>query len=217
MANYGIITGNCIDEMESMVNSGTKVDATITDPPYGIDYEYDGYSDDFTTLKGMSSHFLTLAHELAPTTAIFAGVTTIDVWQYPSWRLAWVRPAGVNRSKWGFSCWTPIAVYGDDPYLKAGKGARSDVFIDYRPKRPDNVDHPCVKPLTIMRWLIQRVCPDAKMVLDPFAGSCSTGIACLEFGINFVGIEINEKYADIGRKRMEQASRQSVMFGNTTT
>lgn len=212
MADYEIITGNCIDAMEELVGEGAKFDAIITDPPYGIDYEYDGYSDDLTTLKGISSHFLTLAHELAPMTAIFAGVTTIDVWQHPTWRLAWVRPAGTNRSKWGFSCWTPIAVYGDDPYLKAGKGARSDVFIDYRPKRPDNVDHPCVKPLTIMRWLIQRVCPDAKVILDPFCGSGTTGVACMEFDINFVGIEVNEKYAEIARGRLREASRQAVMF-----
>lgn len=212
MAKYEIITGNCIDAMEKLVGEGAKFDAIITDPPYGIDYEYDGYSDDYSTLKGMSSHFLTLAHILAPTTAIFAGVTTIDVWQYPSWRLAWVRPAGTNRSKWGFSCWTPIAVYGDDPYLKKNKGARPDVFIDYRPKRPDNVDHPTVKPLTIMRWLIQRVCPDAKMILDPFCGSGSTGVACMEFGMNFVGIEVNEKYADIARGRLKQASWQKTMF-----
>ena len=103
-------------------------------------------------------------------------------------------------------------MYGDDPYLKAGKGARSDVFIDYRPKRPDNVDHPCVKPLTIMRWLIQRVCPHAKMILDPFCGSGTTGVACMEFDMTFVGIEINPKYVEIAKSRLLEASRQAVMF-----
>jgi DNA modification methylase len=212
MAAYEIITGNCIDAMEEMVGEGAKFDAIVTDPPYGIDYEYDGFIDDLTTLRNSAPHMLTLMHELAPMTAIFSGVTTVDVWQYPSWRLAWVRPAGTNRSKWGFSCWTPIAVYGDDPYLKAGKGARSDVFIDYRPKRPDGIDHPCVKPLTIMRWLIQRVCPDAKIILDPFCGTGTTGVACMEFGMNFVGIEINEKYAQIARGRLKEACRQATMF-----
>jgi len=198
--------------MEYMAGQGQRFDAIITDPPYGIDYEYEGYEDTHKKLKDVASHFEFIAKFLTDTMAVFAGVTTIDLWSHATWRMAWVRPNGNNRHSWGFGCWTPIAVYGKDPYLAAGQGARPDVFIDYRAKREPGIDHPAVKPLSVMRWLIQRVAPDALTILDPFCGSGSTGVACMQFGINFVGIEINPKYAAIAEERVGAASRQLIMF-----
>jgi len=62
--------------------------------------------------------------------------------------------------------------------------------------------HPAQKPVALMAWCIQRNEP--KNVLDPFMGSGSTLVACREFGIPAVGIELEEKYCEIAAKRLSQ-------------
>lgn len=64
-------------------------------------------------------------------------------------------------------------------------------------------DHPTVKPNALMRWLVRLVCPPGGTVLDPFMGSGSTGLACIDEGMRFVGIERDAHYIDIARRRME--------------
>lgn len=66
----------------------------------------------------------------------------------------------------------------------------------------DNNNHPTVKPIDLMRYLCRLITPPEGIVLDPFMGSGTTGIAaCLE-GFNFVGIELNEDYLEIARHRI---------------
>lgn len=63
-------------------------------------------------------------------------------------------------------------------------------------------DHPTVKPLALMRWLVTLVTPPAGIVLDPFMGSGTTGVAALELGFEFIGIDREERYLEIARRRM---------------
>jgi site-specific DNA-methyltransferase (adenine-specific) len=69
--------------------------------------------------------------------------------------------------------------------------------------------HPTVKPVELMRWLVQLVSPPAGLVLDPFAGSGSTGIACLQSGRRFLGLEREQEYARIAHARLTYAARQA--------
>ena len=62
--------------------------------------------------------------------------------------------------------------------------------------------HPTVKPIALMRYLCRLVTPRGGAVLDPFMGSGSTGIAALEEGFNFRGIELNKEYFDIAKARI---------------
>lgn len=62
--------------------------------------------------------------------------------------------------------------------------------------------HPTVKPLALMRWLVRLVTPPGGVVLDPFAGSGSTGIAALLEGRTFLGIEREGEYVDIACARL---------------
>jgi len=64
-------------------------------------------------------------------------------------------------------------------------------------------EHPTVKPVELMRWLVRLVTPPGGTVLDPFAGSGSTGIAARREGLNFLGVEKNPEYADVARRRVE--------------
>jgi len=63
--------------------------------------------------------------------------------------------------------------------------------------------HPTVKPIELMRYLVRLVTPPGGIVLDPFAGSGSTGVACAEEGFGFIGIEREAEYCEIARARIE--------------
>jgi site-specific DNA-methyltransferase (adenine-specific) len=62
--------------------------------------------------------------------------------------------------------------------------------------------HPTVKPVSLMRWLVRLVTPPRGLVLDPFAGSGSTGIAALSEGMSFVGLELDAESCAMARRRI---------------
>ena len=70
--------------------------------------------------------------------------------------------------------------------------------------------HPTQKPVSLMRWCIERT--RGKTILDPFMGSGTTGVACVKLGRKFIGIEIEPKYFDIACKRIEAAYAQPDLF-----
>jgi DNA modification methylase len=70
--------------------------------------------------------------------------------------------------------------------------------------------HPTVKPLELMRWLIRLAVPPGGIVLDPFAGSGSTGIAAVLEGRAFLGIEREARYVDVACARLTHWAREGV-------
>lgn len=68
--------------------------------------------------------------------------------------------------------------------------------------------HPTVKPVAIMRWLTRLISPEGGTVLDPFMGSGTTGVACVEEGRDFIGIEREPEYIAIARARIGHADRE---------
>lgn len=64
-------------------------------------------------------------------------------------------------------------------------------------------NHPTVKPVELMKYLVKLVTPKGGIVLDPFNGSGSTGMACVELGFDYVGIDLDNNYVDISMKRIE--------------
>lgn len=66
-------------------------------------------------------------------------------------------------------------------------------------------NHPTVKPVALMRWLVKLVCPPGGVVLDPFAGSFTTGVACVLEDRDFIGIEMDASYVEMGRRRIVEA------------
>lgn len=73
--------------------------------------------------------------------------------------------------------------------------------------------HPTVKPMKLMAYLCRLVTPKSGVVLDPFAGSGSTGKAALLLGFSFIGIEGNKDYIEICKKRLDYADKQGKLFG----
>ena len=66
--------------------------------------------------------------------------------------------------------------------------------------------HPTLKPIKLMQYLIKLITPPNGVVLDPFMGSGSTGIACKNLGFNFIGMELDKEYYKIAEKRIEGAN-----------
>ena len=70
-------------------------------------------------------------------------------------------------------------------------------------ERGEDNNHPTVKPLALMRWLVRLVTPLEGVVLDPFCGSGSTLIAATEEGFGFIGVDISEEYVEIAKQRLK--------------
>jgi site-specific DNA-methyltransferase (adenine-specific) len=68
--------------------------------------------------------------------------------------------------------------------------------------QPNQNHHPTVKPIKLMKYLITLITPSNGIVLDPFMGSGSTGVAAKELGFDFIGIELNEEYLEIAKRRI---------------
>jgi site-specific DNA-methyltransferase (adenine-specific) len=75
-----------------------------------------------------------------------------------------------------------------------------------------NNTHPTVKPVELMRYLVRLVTPKAGLVLDPFMGSGSTGMAAREEEFKFIGIEKEEEYYEIAKARIKNVKPQLKLF-----
>ena len=102
----------------------------------------------------------------------------------------------------GFNNWEPILFYNI-------KRLANDVLSF--PNYHDDTGHPTTKPTKLMVALIERMSNPGDTILDPFMGSGTTGVACVQTGRNFIGIEIDPGYFEIAKKRIEQAQLQTVM------
>lgn len=73
-------------------------------------------------------------------------------------------------------------------------------------------DHPSQKPLNVMKWCIGHLPSDAQTILDPFMGSGTTGVAAVQMGRRFIGIERETHYFQVACRRIEEAQRQGDLF-----
>jgi len=108
----------------------------------------------------------------------------------------------VSRAERHIGHETPPAMFGNVKGAYAPDGNRMAVGLDARTDANKGNNHPTVKPIELMKYLIRLVTPPGGQVLDPFAGSGSTGCAAVELGMNFVGIELDPAYIDIAHKRI---------------
>ena len=183
-----------------------KVDAVVTDPPYGIHLEYGIFNDTEENVKGLADVVIPWAIENAKRTLVTSGNKCQHLYPRPDWTLAWVTPAGSGSGPWGFSCWQPILAYGSCPYLAAGKGRRQDVLLHTETSEKNG--HPCPKPVGFMGKVVERASLVRDLVLDPFMGSGTTGVACAKLGRKFIGIELEERYFSIACKRIEAVYKE---------
>jgi DNA modification methylase len=196
-----IFNADCRDVLPTLDSGGV----VVTDPPWGIGLEYEGYEDSADALDELIATVWPLM-ERFPMVALTPGVGNMYSWPKPTWTMSWFTAAGAGSSAWGFCTWQPIHVYGACLYQAGGLGRRPD-GIAYTPKgNPDKlVGHPCPKPLGLMRWLIERVTVDTTApIIDPFMGSGSTLRAAKDLGRRAIGVEQSEAYCEVAANRLAQ-------------
>lgn len=97
-----------------------------------------------------------------------------------------------------------------DPSIGGDAARLKQKIIDAGEYKGNN--HPTVKPIELMKYLIKLITPKGGRVLDPFNGSGSTGCAAVELGCEYVGIELDPAYVEIANKRIESWNKQDTAF-----
>lgn len=180
-----------------------KVDAVITDPPYGIDRFKSGGSRIYIDAEKRP-----LDWDLRPSDSqmrqVIASASAAVVWGGNYFGLPATRCVLI---------WDKINEGRDFADVEIAWTSIDAVARIFR-MRPMNMDggkvHPTQKPEALMRWCIEKV--SGHTILDPFMGSGSTGVAAVQMGRKFIGIERDPQYFDIARRRIEQANAQQQMF-----
>ena len=201
-----LIQGDCREVMAVL----PKVDACLTDPPYGIDYGTDvaknqlkyrwkQYAVEEWDKQRPSDEVFALILNSSKEQVIWGGNYFSDLLP-PSMRwLAW------DKGQRDFTladmelAWTSqqkavrVFTYG------RGKAVR------------DGRQHPTQKPIALMEWCLGFL-PDARTILDPFAGSGTTAVACQRLGRQSISIELDPDYYQIGLKRVQEVVNNPPLF-----
>ena len=191
--------GDCFEVLPQL----GPVDAVITDPPYGVGLA--AWDAEIPPLL-----WLDACVAKAATVAVIPGNKAM--WEYPkpTWTLSIERRGSYQRAMGGgWACWDAVLVYGKWAAPKDHASVNCDV------SQQSEIDHPCPKPPQMMRWIVQQI-PGA-VVLDPFMGSGTTGLAAAELGKRFIGIERERKYFDIACERIARAARQPSLLPQEMT
>lgn len=131
-------------------------------------------------------------------------------------RLVWVKPFhGAGDLKTTFGPRHESVIYATNGRHELRGRRDGDVWIE--PIGPNGCfrkghEHPTQKPVTLCQWLIQKSTDIGDTVLDPFMGSGTTGVACVQTGRSFIGIEIDPGYYAIAEKRIADAQLQPAMM-----
>lgn len=201
IGNAELYLGDCLEVLPGL----GPVDAVVTDPPYGIG-------------KWSSTGRFSLSHKEAE---------SVNRWDVP--------PKEAILAAWVFS---PVCVMWGGNYLseiigekctapliwdKLRRGSNfSEAEIAWtnftwgtarvfnRSTHSSSRQHPTQKPIALMEWCITQT--KAACIADPFMGSGTTGVACMNLGRKFIGIEIERRYFDIACERIDQAQRQHRLF-----
>ena len=211
--------GDCREVLPTL----PKVDAVVTDPPYGVSFSgsatkhstksgqgYVSFDDTPDEIASVCVPAVRLAVSLARSAVITPGNACSHLYDTPRAQGAIFYPSGANAGPWGFVCSQPLFYYGKDPYLMRGLGSLHNGFSTT--ERAEENGHPCPKPIKQTEWMVSRVSFAGETILDPFMGSGTTGVACAKLDRAFIGIEREPSYFDIACRRIEEAYRQPRLF-----
>lgn len=200
-----LMLGDCLEILPTL----GKVDAVVTDPPYGIGFDYESYDDTLENWLALVPAAIRASKEIAPfVVSPCCSIQRLDWWYRelrPDWLIAWYQAgAPARRSKIGFNTWQALVCFGRPSV------AMHDHFTTTDTPTPNG--HTCPKPDGYATWLCTRAAPHGGTVVDPFMGSGTTGVACVKYGRKFIGIEIEPRYFDIACRRIEEAYKQPRLF-----
>lgn len=216
--------GDCRDVLSGL----SRYDSVITDPPYfvlpkgkpGDGFKWDGFRsfDDFVAFTKSWLELVESNNDLKSILSFWSIKYLNDGFSIfnPSRLVFWRHPNLINVGSMNDFAYDyePIFVkWMESPILK--KDGRHMSFFDFvKPQsnfKEDKLVHPTQKPLKLMRELVSMQ-DGISCVLDPFAGSGTTGIACLHEGIRCILIERELKYCEIIRGRVEKYLSEPCLF-----
>jgi len=217
IGNATLYLGDCLEILPTL----PKVDAVITDIPYGkvnressglrvldkgaADVETCSIDDVLGVLSLGDSVYVWCGTEQV--SGLRAGLVDVG---YSTRLCIWEKsnPSPMNGQHIWLSA-IECCVFGKRAGAHFGEFCKSPVF---RGPTAEKEEHPTPKPVWLMSRLISASSKQPATILDPFMGSGTTGVACMNLGRKFIGIEIEPKYFDIACARIENAQRQQRMF-----
>jgi DNA modification methylase len=187
-----IYHGDC----RELIPSIPRVDAIITDPPYGI-----GFAAQPTKWQRLAGKlpeawdnspavFASALVDLSPIVVLWGG----NHFTLPSSRgwLSWYKPDAPPSMGHFELAWTNL------------DRVTRQISCSISQTNGERLGHPTQKPEAVMRWTIMQVAPEAQLILDPFMGSGTTLRAAKDLGKQAIGIEIDERYCEMAAKRLSQ-------------
>ena len=203
--------GDCLEVMKSIPDK--SIDAVITDPPYGIGedgglkaryrrgdgrtkgvikHEYKGWDKSRPDKEVFDNLF-----RLSKLVIIFGGNYFADMLPPSSGWIYWDKNIGGDFSD------------GELIYTNQNRALRDYSIHPFSGLRGGkDREHPTQKPVALMAWIINQRTQPGDTILDPFMGSGTTGVACVQTGRNFIGIEIDPTYYAIAERRIAEAQAQ---------
>jgi site-specific DNA-methyltransferase (adenine-specific)/modification methylase len=204
IGNATLYLGDCMDILPTL----PLQDLLLTDPPYGI-----GIGN--MVLGNQVSHHGVTWDDSPPSTQMIKQMLKMTSWQCiwggnyfdlpptKCWLIWDKETAGVTSFADAEMAWTNF-----DKMLRLKRHLWSGPYMKVKEKR----EHPTQKPLAIIAWCIEQAPKNVLTILDPFMGSGTTGVAAIQLGRKFIGIEREPKYFEIACKRIEQAVAQGQLF-----
>ncbi len=230
--------GDCMEILPTL----PKLDAVITDPPFEEEAHTlqrrinrgatRGASGDVVTEEPLDFAPITELQrerfgEIVPTIChgwilVFCQAEGVYLWRKSlenggaKYKRAcvWIKRDGMPQysgDRPGMGYESIVAAWGGTGKSAWNGGGKHGVF-DFLKAEPIRYGHPTQKPMKLMNELIGLFSNPGQSVLDPFMGSGTTGVACVNLGRKFIGIEIERKYFDIACERIDQAQRQKRLF-----
>ena len=197
-----------------------KVDAVITDPPYGIALNTDNSRFSGGTAGNMARRGKGIGTAKgAPIIGDEKPFNPTFLLNYGDEQILWgwnhypdLLPRGtclvwIKRLDAGFGSFLSDA---ETAWMSKGHGVYCKRDLTNNAITKDRA-HPTQKPVSLMLWCLEFF-PKAQTILDPFMGSGTTGVAAIQLGRKFIGIEREPKYFDIACQRIEQAVAQGQLF-----
>lgn len=223
MMTIQLFNGDCLEVMDKLISDGIKVDAVITDPPYGIDYQSAWRTDKTKRLPKILNDKKPFIAFIQKLKKILKDKYTIHI--FTRWDVQQTFIDELQKENFKIKniiIWDKkIHGMGD---LKTTYGSRYESILfssskDFRfiNKRPTDIIeccrvsatsliHPNEKPVPLIETLINQCVGTNGTVLDLFMGSGTTGVACKKLKRNFIGIELDKKYFDIAEKRINETT-----------
>lgn len=123
------------------------------------------------------------------------------------WDKCWIGPGGQKGLRPSYEL---VALFAGDSFSIPNRGLPDIQRFKWSAKKPHG--HPAEKPVELMQWIIENSTNEGDVVLDPFMGSGTTGVAALRAGRKFIGIEQDANWFEVARKRLEDEEAQTSLF-----